>query len=448
MSTHHLSAGQQPATVTTRSERVAQRSAGQGFFANVAAFLKSDHRGKFIVLMFFTSIALSCVIGAWNDPFRFRVHRVTDRAIVCNTPFSVFSPEQKQIEIDRARSTSPHVFANDAQLLVQLREALVWNTITGLIVANSYDELDEQGKLTWAEFLQPAGQESSPEDTDVQTVFADFVTYFRDDTNFSNFQSGLSRAFNPFEHHGVLVRLPFGPERGSQDRILVYRKQEHTPDQAVEYRTSDVLIRDGTAFKDALQRTLGNQRLRNYLLYELIFNWIHPKIPETLAEDLHATAKVEEAAAGKVGDVMVEYAQGQLLVSVGTVLQQGDINLLFAEYKASLHNRTKTKQFKRFVAVTGVLFLTLAIMVCLVFRIERRRPHTSQAFFYLMLGMIAAVAAAQYVQSSLANYVEWEILPLMLFVMFISIVYSWELATILSIFLTITIVCGKGGNIE
>ena len=127
-------------TVATRSDRVAQRSAAHGFFFEMAVFLKSDHRGKFIVLMFLTSIALGSVVGAWNPPFRYRINDVAERAIVCNTPFSVFSVEQTRMAVDRARTTVPHVFVNDSEPLEQLREAL-WNTVAMFCLANSYDEL-------------------------------------------------------------------------------------------------------------------------------------------------------------------------------------------------------------------------------------------------------------------------------------------------------------------
>ena len=435
------SAAPQPHVVATRSERVAQRSAAHGFFADTVAFFKNEHRGRFIVLMFLTAVALSCVIGAWNVPFRYRMHSVTERTIICNTPFSVFSLEQTHLEAYRAQTTAPHVFVNDSQPLVQLREAL-WNTVAMLVRVNSYGELEEQDRLRWLEFIRPPGQENVPADADREAAFAEFVTHFKDEVNFDKFQSRLNSIFMPFEEHGVLTRLPFGPERGSQDRILVYRKED-SPDQTTEYRVSEVLLRDGTVLRHVL-----HQEMESPVLGDQLFNWIYPKIPETLREDRNATARVAKEAAEAVQDVVIEYTQGQLLVSAGTMLQRGDIDLLQAEYKESLRTRKKADQVSRFVAVGSVFFLTLAIIISLVFRTERRRPHTPHAFFFLMLGMIVTVAAAQWVQWSGFASAEWEILPLVLFVMFISIIYSWELATVLSIFLTIVIVCGSGGNID
>ena len=447
MATHHTSSGHHLPAVMTRSKRVAQRSAGKGFFANTAAYLKRDHRGKYIVLMFFTSIALACVIGAWNAPFHYRVASVTDRAIICHTPFSIYSPEQTRLEVDRARSNAPHVFVHDPHPLVQLREALIWNTISGLVQADSYDALGEQEKLVWQELLYPSGHEVPPDDSDLRSAFVGFVTYFNNETNFGNFQVRLASVFAPLEEHGVLIRLPFRIEHGSQDRILVYRRQTETPDQAVERMVSDVLFRE-MALRDAMQREMGSQRFGNHLLYELLLNWFHPRITETLTEDPFATATVAAAAAATVEDVRIEYAQGQLLVNAGIALQPSDVKLLLTEYQASLQFRKKTAQFMRLTAVASVFFVVFVVIISLVLRLERRRPYTPRAFFYLMLSMIATVATAQYIQPTVADYAEWEILPLVLFTMFIAVVYSWELAVVLATFLIIVIVNGNGGGVD
>ena len=428
--------------VTTRSERVAQRSGARSFFANAADFLKSEHRGKFIVLMLFTSIALGCAIGAWNVPFQFRINSIVARSVICTTPFTVSSPEQKRLEMERARMNAPHVFVNDAYPLTRLRETLR-NTVAGLVRANSYEELNDEEKATWSDFLRPAGQEGLPENVDVEAAFAIFTAH-KEEFDFDQFQRKLRNAFRPFEDHGILMHLPFGPDRGSQESVLIYRKQD-LPDQADEYKVIDVHFRDGTALREALRKEMGNLTVGDQL-----FNWIYPKLPPTgtLQEDDTTTAKVAEDAAAAVGNVFIEFTKGQILVPAGAVLHSSDINLLHAEYKASLANQTRMKQISRYIAASSVFFLLMLIIISLVFRMERRRPHTPQAFFYLMLGMIATVIVAQWGPRFALTGADWEVLPLMLFAMLISIVYSWELATILSTFLTIVIVCGNVGSIN
>ena len=449
MTTHHTSAGHHSAVVT-RSERVAQRSVAHGFFVDAAAFLKGEHRGKFIVLMFLTSIALGCVIGAWNAPFRYRVNHVTDRAIICYAPFAVFSPEQTHMEAFRARANAPRVFVHDPQPFVQLREAL-WNAVAVLTRVNAYDELGDEDKLRWTKFLRPGGQETIPEDVDVTAAFDNLTAYFKNRTDLDQFQTQLQRIFAPFEERGILLRPPSELESGSQDHILVYHKQD-TPEQALEYRVSEVLLRDGTGLRNILYMELANPLLSDHL-----FNWIYHDIHQdiysgtnlfVLKEDENATAKVAKEAEASVEDVVIAFTPGQILVSAGTLLQRSDINLLFIEYKELLRNPTKTQKFYRFVAVSGVFFLILVVMVSLVFRIERRRPHTPLAFFLLMLGIIATVAVARWGSWSVYVGADWEILPLMIFVILVAIIYSWELASIFSIFLTVVIVCGNGGTAD
>jgi putative nucleotidyltransferase with HDIG domain len=221
--------------------------------------------------------------------------------------------------------------------------------------------------------------------------------------------------------------------------VLVYRRQD-PPDRTIENKVNDILFRDGATLRESLR-----QEMQSTALGDQLFNWIYPRFPETLKEDLNTTAKIEEEAVDAVDDVRVAYMPGQLLVSAGVILQQNDIDLLLAEYQASLQTQPPTALFFRFVAVSSVFFITLAVMISLIFRIERRRPQTAHTFFYLMLGMILTVAVAQYFPFTNA---ESEILPLMLFVMLVSIIYSWELAALLSIFLTIVIVCGNGGSMN
>ncbi|MDR0327225.1 MAG: HDIG domain-containing protein [Planctomycetaceae bacterium] len=441
MATSPSSTGHHVPAVASRSERVAQRSTAHGFLGNAIIFLKTKRRGKFLVLMFLTAIILGCVVKAWNQPFRFRMNSVANRAIICNTAFSVISPEQTDIERTRVRSIAPHVFSNDSEPLVQLRESL-WNTLTVLTSANTYNELGESEQLLWLKFLRYSGSEDSPSDSDIEDAFDGFIALFKSEVDSENLEATLSRIFEPFETRGVLKKMPFELGRGSQDRVLVYLKRD-SPDMTIEYRVSDVLLRDGIIWKNAV-----NQEFQSPLLREQLFNWIYSQLPETLHEDKNATAKVVEESAMQVEDVVVEYTRGQLLVSADSLLKQSDINLLFAEYQESQRHRTKTERFLRFVSVSGIFFLTLVIMIALVFRVERRRPYTSPAFSFLMIGVITTAAAAQCVHWSIFTSADWEIMPLTLFVMLVSIVYSWELAVIFSFYLTIVIVFGNGGNVE
>ncbi|MDR2440366.1 MAG: HDIG domain-containing protein [Planctomycetaceae bacterium] len=423
----------------TRSERVALRSSSKGGFSRFVTELKHNHWGYLLLIMFLTSVIISCLIEAWNPPFSFRPNSVTDRAIVCNTPFSIASPEAKRLARERASWESLHVFVNDPKPLMQLRESL-WNTVAAMVNTQSFDQLDNEGKEMWYHFLRPGGKEPIPENVDPRAEFDAFVAYFKDDTSFDLFNDRLKRAFTPFELHGTLRALHYGAERGSQDQILVYRTKE-TPDRAVPFKVSEVLIRDGTRFKEALQRELNNPTLVDQL-----FNWLSPKLEETLREDKSATTDLEQKAADAVGDIIVEFVQGQVIIESGVTLEAEEMALLRAEYKAFLSKSPLGIRILRFQAVCGTIFVLIIIAWGFIQRLERRRPKSLVSFILLMSGMVLTVAVAQCIQRFSLIIAEGEIIPLLLFVMIVSITYSWALAIVLSTILTLILVFGNGGG--
>ncbi|MDR2707042.1 MAG: HDIG domain-containing protein [Planctomycetaceae bacterium] len=423
----------------TRSERVALRSTSQGSFAQFVAELKRNHWGYFLLVMFLTSVGISCLIEAWNPPFSFRSNTVADRAIVCRTTFSVVSLEATRIAKERASWESLHVFANDPKPLIQLRESL-WNTVAAMVNAQSFDQLDEKGKETWYLFLKPSGKGTIPENVDPRVAFEAFVAYFKDDTSFDLFNNCLKRVFTPFELHGTLRALHYGAEQGSQDQILVYPKGESL-DHAVPFKVSEVLIRDGTRFKEALQR-----ELKNPTLVDQLFNWLSPKLEETLKEDQNATADLERKAAEAVKEISVEFVPGQVIIEQGRILGAEEIALLRAEYNAFLLKFSPSNRIFRFQAVWGTIFILIIIAWGFVQRLERRRPKSPLSFAVLMGGMVMAVAVAQGIQRFSLTIAEGEIIPILLFVMVVSITYSWELAIVLSTILTLILVFGNGGG--
>ncbi|MDR2755250.1 MAG: HDIG domain-containing protein [Planctomycetaceae bacterium] len=423
----------------TRSERVALRSSSKGGFSRFITELKHNHWGSLILIMFLTSVVISCLIEAWNPPFQFRPNSITERAIVCNTPFSIVSPVAKRLARDRASWESLHVFINDPKPLIQLRESL-WNTVAAMVNAQSFDQLDTKGKEMWHRFLSSGGKESIPDNVDPCVAFDAFVAYFKDDTSFDLFNDRLKRAFTPFELHGTLRALHYGAEQGSQDQILVYQAGE-TPDRAVPFKVSEVLIRDGTRFKEALQRELNNPTLVDQL-----FNWLSPKLEETLREDKTATTDLEQKAANSVGDIIVDFVQGQVIIESGVTLEMEEIALLRAEYKASLLKSPLSIRLFRFLAVCGTIFVLIFIAWGFIQRLERRRPKSLLSFIVLMSSMVLTVAVAQGIQRFSLTIAEGEMIPLLLFVMIVSITYSWALAIVLSTILTLILVFGNGGG--
>ncbi|MDR3232965.1 MAG: HDIG domain-containing protein [Planctomycetaceae bacterium] len=423
----------------TRSERIAVRSAASTRLETCIAFLKKDYTGLFLFIMLLAALATCIIIEAWNPPFRYRLDNITERAVVCRTPFSVASPQGKRFAQDRARWDAPHVFSNDAQPLTQVRESL-WNTVAALVNAQTHSHLDEKGKASWLDFLKTNNTGSVPSDTETAQMFEVFVSYFKDDTNFGQFLNKLKRVFTPFEIHGILSALPYGPEQGGQEQILVYRKGD-PPESAVSRKVSDVLIRDGAVLKEALMRDFGNA-----VLADQLFNWILPRLKDTLQDDPAATADVENKAAAAVEDAYRSFTSGQMIVNAGVALTKPEIDLLYAEYLVSLKNRRMMDNFLRFLSFAGTFYIILVIAGDFIRRLERRRPRTPKELIALTFGLTAAMAIAEAMQSISYTNAEWEILPLLFFVIIVSITYSWELATVIAFILMLFTAAGRGGS--
>lgn len=136
------------------------------------------------------------------------------------------------------------------------------------------------------------------------------------------------------------------------------------------------------------------------------------------------------------------------MIDANEVLGKEDIALLRTEYNVFLEKRTFIQKMTRFSSICSVLFVLLLITSGFVRRMERRRPRSIKSFIFLMLSMIITVAAAQSVHRFSLTNAEGEILPLALFVMGISITYSWELAIVLATILSLVLVSGNGGGFD
>ncbi|MDR0869867.1 MAG: hypothetical protein LBN39_03660, partial [Planctomycetaceae bacterium] len=440
MSAINIPVSTPPVQPKTRSERVALKSSPQGLFSRVFGDMKRNNAGTFFLFICCTAIAVGVIVRAWDPPFEFRANNVIDRAIVCNTAFSMPSPEGKRLAADRARANAMHIFANDQSITVQIRESL-WNKIAEFANANSYDELDAAGKDAWNMFLRPGGKGDIPPDVDPKAAFQTFRTFFKDDITLDLLNKRLRQAFTPFELHGTLQALKFGAAQGNQEQILVYQKGK-MPDSAVPFKVSEVLIRDGSRIKEALQRELNNP-----VLVEQLFNWIYPKWnDETLTEDQSATADAQKKAENSVGEVRAEYVPGQILVEDDEVLNPPRIFLLKAEYKAFLAKRLKSDQVLRFHSVILIIITLFTVSWGFVQRMERRRPKTVRAFAGFAFGIVLTVAVAEFFRGFPLTGAEWEILPLLLFTMTVSIIYSWELAVIYSVLLSIILAFTSSGG--
>ncbi len=422
----------------TRSERVALYSSSKGPVSRLVEEMRRDHQGFLLFFLFAAVGLMGFVLQTWDPPFPFRLNAIPSRSIVCNTPFAVENPEGKEQEEKRARWETPHIFVNDSQPLVQVRESL-WNTVAALVHAPSYDELDGKGKDAWYEFLkQPASEPETP--VDPKQAFEQFCVYFKEDPKLDRFNATLKRVFTSAEAYGVLSNLSFGPTEGNQEKIMVYRLGD-LPEKAVAVKVSDVLIRDGARLFDSLRAEMQSEPIARR-----IFQWIRPRLKDTLKQDDKATATAILKAVEAVGIVMQEYAPGQVIVEMGVPLGMREINLLRAEYHEAVKNRSQEQKLFRFSAIFVTMATLLVVCWRFVYRRERRRPKSLQAASAFLFGIVLTVVLAKGLDSFSQEIANWELLPLLVFAQLVSILYSWELAIVFSTVLVFFISIGLGFN--
>ncbi len=435
----------------TRSERVAFRNVSQGFLARCAETVRRDHLGLLFLITCLATLAICFVLQAWDPPFEFHVNDPVTREIVCNTAFSIESPDAKRIAEERARWYAPHVFVNDPEPLVQLRESL-WITIGTLLAAGRYDQLDEAGKQTWNLFLHqrtnpPTSQLANGTETvDPKTAFETFISHFQGEKSLGLFNSRLKAAFTEFEIHGLLSAWNIGPSQGNQETVRVYLKGK-SADTAVSFRVAEVLMSDGSRLKANLLRDLPRE-MQNTAFVDHLFNWLYPQLKDTLREDKSATEAVRTQAVAAVGKQYDDFVPGQVLVEAGDNLQQRDVDLLRAEHRAAMNLRDPARRILRFHAVFFSILTLLSISWVVVRRFERRRPKTPKAFLSLMAGLVLTVLLAKILEGYTITGIDWFILSILLFVMIVSIMYSCELAIVYAALVALILALGTGSGID
>ncbi|MDR2762387.1 MAG: HDIG domain-containing protein [Planctomycetaceae bacterium] len=436
-----------PTQRKTRSERVALHMAPQGIFAKTFAGMKQDHYGMILFIMFVTSLIISAIVGAWDPPFTYRLHDIVHRAIVCNTDFRVASASAREIEIERVRKNVVHIFYNDAEPLDNLRENL-WSLINVFINARTYENLSNKERESWNQFLLPRGSKEIPKEVNPKNAFEKFIAHFKDPKKVDQLNDQLRIVFSNYGRHGLITTLDFNANEGNIEKILVYQKGESVG-KAVEFKLRDVQISDGSSLRELLQQYLPSE-MQDETFVDYIFNWIYPQLRNTLTEDKNETAIATKAMVKAVKDVYVKYAPGRILVESRSILDLDSLMLLRAEYDAAMEYRAANNNVRRIVRFSSLVVTNMILfVVCWGFlrKRERRRPQTPQSFLFLMALIILTVATSRLLHGGTLTNAEWELLPILIFVMTVSIMYSWELAVVFSFLLVLIISFGGGGAI-
>ena len=410
-----------------RSERVAALELPPNRWKRVWASLQRSDVLARLGLTLVTALFLCTLIRGWQEPFAFRMGNVPKRDVVARVPFAMEDPEQTREKKDRARWQVRYVYRHDPEPLSRLRDTL-HNTVMEVISADTFVELDH---VLWAEFQPPSEQNVPTSEAKRRERFEAFRAALADDEELEGFSENISAALAPFETAGILQSFSPTPVKGNQDEIVVFFPagspdplEPLEPAKSVTVKVRDVMVGNGAKFRDSL-----NRHLENADVAQSVFNWLKPRLPNTLSLDRDRTNQSLEAAVAAVEPVIVNYERGQLIAEGGQPLTLEQIEMLRIEHSAAGAAETPGRKISRFVAVTVLILVLFAFAARYLY--HRKLPLLTDLKLQRMLLAIMVIAVAVSRWSSVDPW-RAEIIPLLLFGQIVAVACRRELALLLS----------------
>ena len=412
-----------------RSERVAALELPPNRWEQAWATLRRLDVLARIGLAVLAALFLCVLIRGWQEPFAFRAGAVPSRDVTARVPFAMEDPEQTREKQDRARWQVRYVYRHDPEPLARLRDALR-NRVAEAMSADTFAELDPN---VWAEFQPPPEKDAPLSEEDRKKPFEEFRAALADDEELAAFERKIAAALAPFERTGLLDSLSSTPVKGNHDEIVVF-SAGHA--DSVTVKISDVLIGNGTAVRDDL-----NQQLDNADVAEAVFNWLKPRLPNTLSLDRDRTNQSLETAVANVEPVIVNHERGQLLAEGGRPLTLEQIDMLRVEHAAADVAEPLSRKIYRFVSATALILAMFAFVALYLYH-----RKLSLLTDLKRQGMVLAVMVIALTLSRWASVDPWraEIIPLLLAGQIVTIAYRRELALLLSGVLALILVMGLG----
>jgi len=422
-----------------RSERVAALELPPNRWEQIRASLRRLDVLARIGLVLLAALFLSSLIRAWREPFAFHTGIVPSRDVTARVPFAMEDPEQTREKKDRARWQVRYVYRHDPEPLSRLRDTLR-NTV---MEAMSADTSAEVAPRIWDEFQPPSEQGAPSSEEERKKRFEALRAALADDEELATFQKNIAAALAPFEQKGLLESLSQKPGEGNQDEIVVFSParpqdspQPPSPSSSVTVKVSDVLLGNGAAIRDSLNRHLNNADVAR-----AVFNWLKPRLPSTLSLDRDLTNQSLKKAVANIEPVVVKYEPGQLLAEGGQPLTLERIERLRIEHSAANAAEPPGRKICRFAAVT-TLILALFAFVALYLH-HRRLPLLTDLKQQRMLLAIIVIAVPVSLWASVDPW-RAEIIPLLLVGQIVAIAYRRELALLLSGVMALILVTGLG----
>jgi putative nucleotidyltransferase with HDIG domain len=419
----------------TRQQRVAALELPPGTWKSVWGHLQRGPILLRLALAAAVALFLWAFTRGWDPPFSYRLGDEPSRDLVARVDFEQPDPKATDAARDQARKSVVAEYDQDPEPLIQLRGRLRID-VGKLLAAKTLAEADAQ---LWKQF-QPTPAPGTPDPTpeEREAAFQKFRAAFAGEQSLDDFSRELTEALAPFEQQGLLKDLPSEHDADSE-RIWVRYKLNGESGAQVQVTLADVLLTDDAPAR--LQKSL-NDKLSNKDVAAAVYAWLEPKLVSTLALNVSATRKAQEAAAAAVHEVTRPFHAGEdVLVKAGQELTPETISLLRLEYEAEIAKRGWHDRLGRSAAVLG-MFVALYTLSGFYLFIRDRRVIDELLRLVTLLGLFVLAVAL----SAIINQYAWgaDVIPLLLFAMIVAIAYQQEMALLLSACVTLVVVVSLG----
>lgn len=429
--------------VRTREQRVALRVSRDRVIIKAFETVLANNGITKLFLYFATAAILCAICRQWDPPAKYRAGMIADRAILCNAPFKVYSPDLTKAERADRKEKTPPCYMNDPDLLKAYEEDFI-NKLKSVLSRTNFAEFDQNDVKYFKSFLLDELRENA-----AMQAFDSMRKFFASDADLKSLRSALHVALEPSRKLGVAYQETallkpafeyldkidntknFGSKRDDVKtyvKIFVYDKGD-APEHGREEIISDILLGNGNNIKSILQEELGSPEIAG-----LIANRIRRTIPETLVFDERGWRSLRERAASQVADRYVVYENGAKLVEAGTTIDGKALELLNAEREERLASRSLGARAARYcasVVLTTILFIGVLIFFNMnVWSSERRSGSGSCWEFVAFLGMVVAIVGVARGLQVFWRYDHStpELVPFLFFVQLLAIASSWKLS--------------------
>ena len=402
-------------TKRTRSDHVAQLDLPPNRMERALAIIR---RGDVLNRLGICSISILimwAITGGWSLRMPYREGATPNRDIVARQTFERDDEERTRLARQRERELIECVYGNDVQVLRELREGLK-QRVRQIVDAESFATLDPE---IWAEFYNDPDNAATSEST-----YESFLAALADDPDLQEFGKNIDSVFEPIDRFGVLDKIQHDYDKGRQTEITVRRNT----DGHIEHRVPvNSVLR--SAVVTQLDKSL-NELLDAPVLRKHVGSRIKKLLPITLSYDPDASNAVADAREAAVAPVKVVYEAGKTsLVEANKTLTEDDIQLLQLEHTAWLNSRTWVDRLTNSIADLGMYIALYVLCGAYLFH---RRHDLLKDLRRLMTLQVIVVATVVLAWFTATDSWQAELIPLMLFAITVSLVYSQELALLLS----------------